>query len=353
MGIIAINQVGYCNYCQNFFCMESNNSQLLFFQHIKSILPDHISFVDEIAEQLNISNDSAYRRIRGDKPISFEELQKLCVQYKISLDQLLNLKSDTFIFSGKLDDNVNYGFVNWLEEVLKQYSIINSFEKKHIYFLSKDLTFNLHFQIPEMAAFKCFVWMRSFMGFTPVKGEKFAFDYPGFMEYNALGMKIMNEYNSIPTTDIFSTEGINTTLQQIEYYYAAGRLLSKEQANILFDKMELLVNHIEEQAEKGCKFKIGEKPNTASPAYRLFNNELVLGDNTLLAEVGDMKVTFLNHSFMHFIATKDEAFNNAMFNNINSLMQKSTLISASDERERIKFFNKLRKEIYRRKSNLA
>ena len=332
--------------------MESNNSQLLFFQHIKSVLPEHISFVDTIAELLDISNDSAYRRIRGDKTISFEELRKLCVQYKISLDQLLNLQSDAFIFTGKLGNEVNFVFENWLQEVLKQYSIISSFEKKHIYFLLKDLPFNVHFEIPELAAFKCFVWMRCFSGYQVDKGIKFSFDYPGFEEHNAIGQKIVNVYNTIPTTEIWNTEGINTTIQQIEYYHEAGGLVSKEQAIVLFDKVELLVNHIEKEAELGLKFKIGEQPNQASAPYRLFNNELILGDNSLLAELGDMKIAFLNHSFMHFIGTRDKTFTNAIFTNLNNLMQKSTLISASDERDRKKFFNRLRDVIHHRKTRL-
>ncbi len=333
--------------------MEASNTQLLFFQHIKAALPPNISFVDEIADVLDISNDSAYRRIRADKPISFDELQKLCIRYKISLDQFLNLQSDSFIFSGQLDNNENFRFENWLAEVLKQYMIINSFEKKHIYFLSKDLTFNLHFQIPEIAAFKCFVWMRSFLSFQQEKAEKFVFNYPGFAEHHATGLKIVDIYNNIPTTDIFNKEGINTTLQQIEYYYEAGRLITKEQAHILFDQMVMLVNHVEKQAELGYKFKLGGKPHAGSPAYRLFNNELILGDNTLLAELGDLKVTFLNHSFMHFIATKDKTFNEAMYKNLNNIMQKSTLISASNERERVKLFNGLRDEIHLHKANLT
>ncbi len=333
--------------------MESSETQLRFFQHIKSMLPPHVSFVDEIADLLNISNDSAYRRIRADKPISFEELQKLCVKYKISLDQFLNLQSDAFIFTGKLGNEVNFVFENWLQEVLKQYSIISSFEKKHIYFLLKDLPFNLHFEIPELAAFKCFVWMRCFSGYQVDKGLKFAFDYPGFEEHNAIGQKIVHVYNTIPTTEIWNTEGINTTIQQIEYYHEAGNLISKEQAIILFDKVELLVNHIEKEAELGVKFKIGEKPNPVSPAYRLFNNELILGDNSLLAELGDMRVAFLNHSFMHFVGTRDEKFTTAIFTNLNNLMQKSTLISSSDERQRIQFFNRLRDEIHHRKARLT
>ena len=81
--------------------MESTSAQQVFFNHIKGLLPPHISFVDEIAEVLDISNDSAYRRIRGEKPIVLEEIKKLCVKFKISLDQLLHLNTDSFLFCRK------------------------------------------------------------------------------------------------------------------------------------------------------------------------------------------------------------------------------------------------------------
>lgn len=47
--------------------MGSIELQQHFFDHIKERLPTHLSLVDEVAELLSISNDSAYRRIRGEK----------------------------------------------------------------------------------------------------------------------------------------------------------------------------------------------------------------------------------------------------------------------------------------------
>ena len=57
--------------------MDGNQTQILFFNHIKTKIPPYLSFVDEVAEDLSISNDSAYRRIRGEKPLSLEEAQVL------------------------------------------------------------------------------------------------------------------------------------------------------------------------------------------------------------------------------------------------------------------------------------
>lgn len=60
----------------------------LFFR-IKEKLPPNISFVHEISESLEISYDSAYRRIRGVKELSISELFRLCDKYGISIDSLI------------------------------------------------------------------------------------------------------------------------------------------------------------------------------------------------------------------------------------------------------------------------
>ena len=57
--------------------IRSAEIQTAFFEQIKNSLPSNLSLVDVIADELEISNDSAYRRIRGEKMLSFEELQKL------------------------------------------------------------------------------------------------------------------------------------------------------------------------------------------------------------------------------------------------------------------------------------
>ena len=58
--------------------MSTSELQIQIFQHIKAKLPSHISLVDELAQVMDVSTDSAYRRIRGEKPISLEEIFFSC-----------------------------------------------------------------------------------------------------------------------------------------------------------------------------------------------------------------------------------------------------------------------------------
>ena len=333
--------------------MENTNGvQQLFFQHIKNNLPPHLSLVDEIAQLLSISNDSAYRRIRAEKPISFDEIRTLCTHYKISLDQFLHLQSDSFIFTGKLADNTEHFFDEWLKDVLEQYSYVNSFEKKHLYFLTKDMPFISFFQIPELATFKSFMWMRTFLHYDILKNKKFSLKniYPGYAE---MGKKIIQVSNKIPTTEIWNYECINATIRQIEFYRDANVFESKDDVLVLYDKLEDLVNHFENQAEAGKKFAVGETPTSQSADYHLFLNELFLGDNTVIAEVNNIKMSFLNHSVLHIVGTRDERFSNYAYEAMMNMVRKSTKISTEGEKSRSRFFNSLREKIWKRKAFLT
>ncbi len=321
--------------------MESNNSQLLFFQHIKSILAEHISFVDEIADLLSISNDSAYRRIRGEKPISLDEMQKLAVHFKISIDQFLNLHSDSYIFSGELAGPGEYVFEKWMENVLKQLTFINSFTHKHLYYLAKDIPIMGQFMIPELLAFKSFLWRRSILQYDNLKGTKFSLKDadPAHLE---MGIKIVQVYNQIPTTEIWNLESINSTIRQIEFYRDANMFAQDEDIKLIYRGLLTLINHLEQQAENGVKFNIGGSPATAPAAYNLFWNDLVTADNTILLELDLKKMTFLNHSVINFVSTSDIKFNTFMYETMHNIIKRSTQLSNVGEKERYKFFNRLR-----------
>jgi hypothetical protein len=324
--------------------MEKHQVQVQLFQHIKSVLPPHVSMVDAIADLLDISTDSAYRRIRGEKQMSFEELQQLCKEYKISLDQFLHLESNSFLFSGNLVNSTNFNFEVYMKDVLSHLTFINSFPSKHFYFLLKDIPPMTLFQVPELMAFKAFFWKKSILGYQDMRGKKF--DIADInAEHTQLAHKIVALYNQIPTTEIWNIESVNSNITQILFYNDANVFAQSGTAKILLNKVEELIEHMEKQAEFGLKFKISETPGANAATYRMFNNELILGDNTVMVELGDRKLTYLTHSAMNFMITRDENFNNYMYGVFQNLVSRSTQISSMSEKERGNFFARVREKL--------
>src|SRR5215467_7359054 len=116
--------------------MQAVQLQTGFFKYLKDKLPAHISLVDDVAELLNISIDSAYRRIRGENTLRFDEIQLLAKHYGVSLDQFLELKSDAIVFSGNLVNRDKFDFENYLRGIVRQLELINSAEQKEIFYFN-------------------------------------------------------------------------------------------------------------------------------------------------------------------------------------------------------------------------
>lgn len=332
--------------------MASSEIQVQFFQHIKNLLPPYKSLVDEISDLLKISNDSSYRRIRGEKFIDLEEIKKISQHFNISLDQVFNLQTNAIVFHGKLNSLNKTGFEEWLDDVLTQLQLVQSQKNKHIYYLVKDMPPFYHFYFPELASFKFFFWMKSILYYEDLKQEKFTTESLCYFKFKETCNKIIQVYNQIPTTEIWNEEGINVTLSQIDLYYQMGLIPSPELARILYSQLLDTVNHLEKMAESGLKFGMGKSPNSESAAYNMFVNEFVIGDNTFFAELENVRITYLNHSVMYFIGSMDPKFNDAMFKNLDNLIKKSTMISSVGEKERNRFFNKLRKKIEIKMENI-
>ncbi|MEO8405970.1 MAG: hypothetical protein ABI480_15290 [Chitinophagaceae bacterium] len=322
--------------------------QQVFFNHIRSIIPHHMSIVDEIAEQLKISNDSVYRRMRGEKPLTFEEVQKLCVHFNISLDSIFHLDTDNYIFAGKLVSADNFHFELYLKKMLADIEMIRSFPEAEFYFINKDIPLFHHFQIPELAAFKFFFFMRTILSYPSLSSEKFSVSkIPESLQ--TTGKRIAEEYSRVSSTELWNLEGINTTLQQIDYYRDSRAFENKQDLLRIYDCVSELIDHVEKQAAAGKKYPLFLNDNYAGGNYKLYNNEVFLGDNTILIDAGEFRIAYINHSVINYMGTRDAEFCEHIYKSIRNAMQRSLQISSTGEKERARFFNQLHENIKRRK----
>src|SRR6476661_13796 len=322
----------------------STDLQQQLFQAIKSKQPQHISLVDEVAATLDISTDSAYRRVRGEKSLSLEEVATLCTKYALSLDSLLHLQSDGFLFRGEFFMPEEFRYKNYIANYERNMKNISSFQNRKIFFLCKDIPPHHYFGVREIAAFKHFFWMRTFINAPEFLTKKFAIaDYPD--ELFELGKSALHYYNQCDSVELWSMETVNNMLHQIEYYVAMNLFAHEEEIRIIYNRLEQLVLHIEKQADAGSKFDIEDASKKSLSSFQLYYNEVILGDNSVMVTVNDTKMVFIAHNIFNFMATTDVRFCENTYKNVQNLMKKSTLISNVSERERAQFFHYLRSRI--------
>jgi hypothetical protein len=318
--------------------------QQIFFQHIKANLAAHLSLVDEVADLLGISNDSAYRRIRGEKPLSFEEIKVLCEHYRVSLDQLFHLNNDSILFSGPLTNNSNFGIESYLEHLLAQVNYFNSFEHRELVYNGKDMFIFHCFGFHELTVFKIFFWMKTILQY-PMEGKEIVLLETIRESIFKITNRLIEAFNKLPLTEIWNEDNLNATLRQVDYYRQSQIFPTEDYALAVYKNMLEMVNHIEKQAEVGCKFPLGGKPSAASPAYKFYMNEFILGDNCNMVILNNNKVVYINHSTLNIIMTKDPVFTEYIYQHLQNIMRKSTLMSLVGEKDRTRFFNGMREKI--------
>ena len=331
--------------------MEQGEQQKIFFQHIKSVLPSNISLVDDVAELLNISQDSAYRRIRGEKQINFDEIQLLCKHYHISFDRLMDVHSDCTVFYGKNIDEGNFVFENYLKEILINLKQFRNANYKMLYYEAQDIPLFYHFQFAELAAFKYFFWMKS-VYYYPAYAKMYFEDCEFKDILINTGKEIIQVYNDIPSAELWVHETVNSSIRQIEYYTHTGVIKHKDTIALLYFQLEQLIEHIREQAEHGEKYLIGAQPKGNKNNYQLYYNEVYLGHNAITVETDGVITSFVNHAVLNFMFTHDDSFCQYSKRAMERNMKKSVLISTVSEKERNQFFNKLMENIRKSKSEI-
>jgi len=318
--------------------------QIRLFTMIRDQLPDHVSLVDEIADLLEISNDSAYRRIRGEKPIALNEIQKLAATFQISLDDLLGNPSNSVTFRTNFLKEDSYTFVDWLKGVLEFTLGASQAENAEALFILNELSIFHIVQIPEVCAFKLFFWKKSNLDFPGYRELKFRVDDLD-EEIIELSKEITRHYVGIHTKEFTTEENLNSILKQVLYYSEAGYFNSREDALILCERLHVMVDHLQKQAGLGFKFPYGSPPVGEEGNFQLFHNDLVLADNTILVKAGDTCATYLTSNAINLMQSFDKAFFEYNYAWGRNLLSKSVPISGTAERERNRFFRVLHGKI--------
>ncbi|HEY0739977.1 MAG TPA: helix-turn-helix transcriptional regulator [Chryseosolibacter sp.] len=310
--------------------------QSIFLERVKARLPANVSFADELSELLNISKDSAYRRMRGETILSLGEAKILYDRYGISIDELFSSDSNMVTFHRRVVTYDAYDLNKWQNSILKNLEHLAGFADKKLIFSAKDVPVFHYFRLPDLCRFKHFFWMKTLIGYPDYEKKKYTADaVPDSLVTTA--QQVWKRYGSLPSSEIWNEEVIFDTLKQIEFYHECNFFENPKEAIALCDQLSALLNLVEAEAAQGVKEFGGE--------FLLYKNEILISDNSVFAKMGDTRCVYVNQNALNLLLTLQEPFCEQTEIYLNNLIAKSVLISKTAERERTRFFNNMKERI--------
>ncbi len=309
-------------------------------EQIASMLPPNISLVNELADLLDISTDSAYRRIRGETELSFSETVTLCNRFHITFDSLV--ESDVNVVNFVYHDYKESleSFTSYFEGLCQELEQIRyaGVETKHMTFIGPGVPVLHFFHAPMLGPFKIFYWIKS-MNLPDASFKSFNRDVMD-SEIIELGKKVFEHYMHIPSTEIWTDSSVLGVIHQIRFCWDTGLFRSQEDALQICQEFRELLESIELEAEQGQKFVQRENGKEQGAAYHMYYSELEDENTCVHVQVGEQHAVYLGHLNHRYIKTTNESYAHTTQKWYEQLKKKSLLISASSASTRYQFFKR-------------
>jgi hypothetical protein len=320
--------------------IAAKESQAAFLKKIEDILPLNSSLVNEIADILQISADSAYRRMRGETFLSIDEILMLSDHFKVTFDtgNYSGENAVTFRYSAMNADRK--AFVQYLSAMLRDLEVIARAPNHFITYACEDIPIFHNFAHPLLASFKIYYWMQAILNVPELAGEKFDTVLHD-NELLQIGSRIFELYSQIPSLEIWTDTTLTSTIKQIEYFWEAGRFYNKQDALSVCKSLRDEIDLIQRQAEVGSKIA-GDQPLAESKQgnYQLYFSEIEITNNSVLVDMGTTHSVYLGHLTFNTMTTFSDKYCADTRKWLDVIVKKSVLISGVSEKQRYQVFRK-------------
>lgn len=303
------------------------NFQERLLKEIRKQIEPSKSMIDELSSVLNISYDAAHRRISIKSKFSIDEAIQLANHYNISLDNLFNDNQKVVVEKTNeiktLKDMMNY----FKDAAIRIEKIAN--HSTTLYYSAKDIPLFYFMEGTIMSKFKLYVWLQLLNpDLTKTQFEKFVIDQ-AFMEHI---QKLKKIYHNATVKEVWNDTTINSSLQQIIYFYEA-QLVSYATANALLSDLKRIISELKNKA--------------TSPIsnYFIYYNELILLNNNMIIETNKQVTMFVPYTLLGYFITEDKSSCKNALSFFNQQITNSKPLNQSGIKELQLFFNKMERKI--------
>jgi hypothetical protein len=324
--------------------MNTSELQKQIFTQVRAQIT-HKKWIEEIAEVLNRSKNSIYKKLTGEIGLSLEELAVLSERYDILLDPIIQknkVVSFTFPFLEQ-KENLSDNYFQTLEGLSEQFEKMPELK---VWMSQMELPFIHDYNFPEITAFKFFIHEKTIWRTDRRLVSKFslekALQKPRFEESVK---RLLKTYYQIPSVEFWHSLVLDITLAQIKYTMEIGAFEDPVDALVLCEKLVDFVNHMQYMADVGIKIPVHENGEFKGADFVLYHNEVAHSNNIILLDSTMNQTVFLSYGNPNFLFSSDESVVQYSKRWFEVLKENSQLITRESRKSRLTFFNELRKKV--------
>lgn len=317
---------------------KKDNIYIRLIETIKQYIPDDDKIISRLEEILDISQQSIYRRLRGEIPFTFEEVTKIALNLRFSLDEIMG----KYYHKGTFLD-----LESFLKEEMDIIGIYNDFIDKAVGLMNEASSASYTTLISARNKFPLSLLLRyenltKFKYFKVRHLQEYAFNESLSEITLTLGNKeaikrYMFDYKRLNNIElIVDNNALLSMIKEITYFYKRKLIFDSELLS-LQEELRELVDYIEKIMSQG-KNDVGSQVSCYLSTFNIETNySYIQYDEKML-------VKFWAYAEIPMIIS-DPRICLIQKDWLDSLKKYSTLITGSNELQRIHYLDKQREHI--------
>lgn len=304
---------------------------------MRESLTEGENLVNTLMDILLIGKESAYRRLRGEVPFTFEEIAKISSKLGFSVDNILGI-NDTergvFDFNVLNPKDMIDDYCEKLEKNIRLYRKMRKATTSKARFALNTLPYSFYMPHENLAKFKLFRWLYQINPNPAYTSYDDMHIPPKVLELQKMAT---TESRFVKSAFFILDRNVFTSLKyDIEYFYKLN-LLSKENIDILKKELFELLSDLETMTITG-KYKTGTE-------VQLYLSNVDLEASYSHYEFGESQYSHLRIFSINGLDSLNPKICDKQKEWIESLRRYSTLITQSGEVQRFAYFKKQREDI--------
>lgn len=289
-----------------------------------------------LQDTLHIGSSAAYKRINGSTTLTVQDIISLSQALQISVDQFTIPAYARVSFRSDAMRKLPQSYEQYLTNVVNILRMVKPFSNLRTTSIGNELPLFHYANFPDLYHFKLYYWKQTFWNFGSPE-QVFSLKSKEVDDsIHRLTSTIGSEYYKIPSTEIWTINLFEPILKQIEYFLQLRSFENPKDALRLIQDVRALKERLQEFCKTGIKHFDGI--DQAESSIEVYYNELHDGTDGLIFNTTEKTFSFIKYDGPNFILTEQEAFGQYSNQWIANIINKSSGISAKDQRVRRLFF---------------
>ena len=304
---------------------------------IRRAFPKNSEMVNTLADILRIEKGAVYRRLRQEVPFTFNEIALIAKRLNISLDNMIGIEGEKsipfqmhlpdFIFPQDADYNILNTYIAFLGS-------INQSKNSEVATASNALPYDLSFKFDNLILLYLFKWNFHYNSDKVMPYHQISIfpEMKQLMKEYTMEMKKFNKISYILDNRVF-----RLFVDDI-YYFNSIRLIEKDDIQKIKEDLFSMLDYLEKMAVTGQFQETGNLVN-------LYISDIDITTSYTYLESENIHFSMIKTFILSSVNSMDENTFEKMKKWIQSLIKISTLITLTNERQRVLYFEKQRKII--------